>query len=284
VIIEGAFLKLPELLLDPQYSRRPYETTINSYLAMALLLELNARNIPNPASRIQLERQYPPRRGFRSPGRADVFVDLQRLGEMFSPYYGSKGANWIETKFFGGIGRQRGRPPKVQNAARIALDIFRLCLCVPIDATEFSRNGRYLLVVLNRSPDKYLAFRREHGERQWLTGLFQQGTKWVRLPLAPEVPSFTKVFSKRLTGEPAKMKGEFRCLTRSFAPIGPTPEQEWLRYWGCLVQILDFKVTYAGQVLSCCDPHDKEGADLKKLAATQKAIASKLWRRDEEDD
>jgi len=58
MIIEGAFYKLPELLLESRTPEQQYESTLVSYLAMAVLLELNARNIQQPLSRIHIERPY----------------------------------------------------------------------------------------------------------------------------------------------------------------------------------------------------------------------------------
>ncbi len=77
MIIEGAFLKLPELLLGHMFPKEQYEATIANRLAMGVLLELSARNIELPMHRIHLEKPYKDVSKSRSPGRADLYVNLQ---------------------------------------------------------------------------------------------------------------------------------------------------------------------------------------------------------------
>ncbi len=161
MILEGALYKLPELLLGHAFPRRQYEATLSSHLAMAVLLELNARNISMPQSRIHVERPYP----LEKPGpayRADLYVDLDGVFPgLLLPCYGVKPHNWIEVKWYGGIARGSETQPTVDNTGRMVQDLLRLCLLVEEKPSKTWGNGRYFLVVFNREPHAYLAFGRQ---------------------------------------------------------------------------------------------------------------------------
>ena len=96
MILEGAFYKLPEILLVYTSSRSQYEATLANHLAMALLLELNARNVQMPQSRIHIEQPYPVTKT-GAAYRADLYVDLSEVSTSLRlPQYGFKDRNWIE--------------------------------------------------------------------------------------------------------------------------------------------------------------------------------------------
>ena len=173
MIVESAFYKLPELLLHHSSPESQYEATIISNLAMALLLELNARNVPMPQSRIHVECSYS-MQYLSATARGDLFVDLGELYPLGSrlTHYGVKEKNWLEAKFYGGIGRAAGSETKTSNPGTLVRDLLRLCLFVEELRTRSRDNGRYFLAVFNREPKAYLAFHR--ADRQQLHGLWRR--------------------------------------------------------------------------------------------------------------
>lgn len=248
MIIEGAFLKLPELLLGSSASRRHYEATLVSHLAMGVLLELNARSISIPMHRIHIERAYNDSTKSRTPGRADLYVDLSGIYAVGRWYelYGMKSHNWIEAKHFSGIKNKGDSQKKTMHAASIALDLLRLCLFVKEERSKNRDRGRYLLLVFNRRPEDYLSLTRrsaEYSERQWLQNLLLPGENEIELSVAEEPSIFRKVFFKRASDTDDQLKLKLRISTLSFSP---SRESSVYLYWGYLIRIIDFE-------LSCFD-------------------------------
>lgn len=58
MIVEQAFIALPELLLGNYYAIQEYEAGIVGSLSMAILQELNGRNVSHPIQHLQAERRY----------------------------------------------------------------------------------------------------------------------------------------------------------------------------------------------------------------------------------
>ena len=246
MIIESAFFKLPELLLGHMFPAEQYESTLNNYLAMGVLLELNARNVPLPMTRVHIEKPYPSIGQSRSPGLADLYADLQGLfPESARDLYGMKPNNWIETKFFSGIDRRAGTEPRTTNAAELALDLLRLCLYVQ-DRSRTGDNTRYLVVVLDREPSEYLAFRRRDGgsERSWMRDLLRPGENQLHIDLTGEPDSFRKIFG------PSFFAWELKVVVQSFSPVERSADR---LYWGYLVRLTDFVVRTEAGELVCRD-------------------------------
>jgi len=244
MIIEGAFLKLPELLLGEFYPKEQYEATLTNYLAMAVLLELSARNIQLPMDRIHIEKPYPEIAGQKPPGRADLYINLEGLFTkgLYHNLYGMKTNNWIEAKFFSGIGRQIGNQTKVTNTAKIAFDLFRLCLFVQERQSSYRDNVRYSVIVFNREPGEYLAFGRlgrTNTERKWLKLLLMPGKKTIHISLKDEPPTFRKAFGK-ITKRYNDLNMTLNVETRSFSPIKVVSKK---LYWGYLNRIIYFEIT-----------------------------------------
>jgi len=271
MIIEGAFLKLPELLLRHVMYREQYEATLTNRLAMAVLLELSARNVELPMNRIHIEKPYP-----EISNRVDPYVDLVGLFNNVVNHnlYGMKIYNWIEAKFFGGVGRQIGHQQKVSNAGKIALDLLRLCLFVREDRSAYRSNGRYLLVVFNREPGDYVAFRRrvsDFPEREWLDILSEPGVKQIHIDLTQEPPSFKKVFGGRFVECNENLDLKCKVLTRTFSPIEVLPE---VLYWGYLVRIVDFEISLGNDKLIYRDTSSEFWTEKQK--ETQKRLIKRV--------
>lgn len=75
MIIEQAFVALPELLLGNHYAVQEYEAGIVGVLSMAILQELNGRNVSHPIQHLQAERRYDP----ALPRRVDLYLNIRRL-------------------------------------------------------------------------------------------------------------------------------------------------------------------------------------------------------------
>ncbi len=75
MIIEQAFVALPELLLGNYYAVQEYEAGIVGVLRMAILQELNGRNVSHPIQHLQAERRY----DSGAPRRVDLYVDIEGL-------------------------------------------------------------------------------------------------------------------------------------------------------------------------------------------------------------
>jgi len=255
MIIEGAFLKLPELLLGHMFPKEQYEATLINHLAMGVLLELSARNIELPMHRVHIERPYPVVSGAQVPGRADLYVNLEGVfvTGLWHNLYGMKTHNWIEAKFFGGIGRQSGNQTKSENAAKIAFDLFRLCLFVQEERSKHRDNARYLVVVFNRDPKDYIALHRRDSsfpERQWLNILLQTGDKEIEISLEHEPKSFRKIFGQGFVDRYQNLDLKLRVVTWAFSPIATLSKY---LYWGYLIRVVDFEILLGDHKLTYKD-------------------------------
>lgn len=251
MIVEGAFLKLPELLLGHSSPRRLYEATLTSHLAMGVLLELPARNIELPMHQIHIERSYPDKNLSKAPGRVDLYIDLSGVYTegLWHELYGMKPDNWIEAKFFGGIGRNVGTQTKTTNSAVIALDLFRLCLFVQEWRSKYRNNARYFLMIFNRHPNEYLAIYRQSSdfpEREWLNRLLQPGDKQVHISLEREPLAFRKQFPAIIAESSSPLDMKLRAITREFCPIEAIKPN---LYWGYLIRVIDFEISYGDKKL-----------------------------------
>ncbi|QNO14313.1 hypothetical protein HYG86_05760 [Alkalicella caledoniensis] len=226
MIIEGAFLKIPETLISYEDSHGLYEGNITNLLAMGVVLELNARNIDNPLRKIQMEKRY----DISVNSRCDMFLDFTEFwDEQGMRMYGSYNQNWIEAKYFGGLNRNSGNETKSENAGSIIYDIFRLVKNIPDD----NLSGKYAMVIFNDNPSKYLAFSRKDGsKREWLEKLFKSGTNCLEFSLQEEPNTIKKLFNST-----KDINLKFKTKTTSFEP-----RKENSGFWGYLIQVLEFKI------------------------------------------
>ncbi|MGB7622324.1 MAG: hypothetical protein WBN92_08245, partial [Terriglobia bacterium] len=77
MIIENAFLKLPVLLVNRLNRASAFESTVVHLMSVAVLMELNARNIARPFEHVLTENPYPSRGKKGRSMRADLFVNLE---------------------------------------------------------------------------------------------------------------------------------------------------------------------------------------------------------------
>ncbi|MBI4191535.1 MAG: hypothetical protein HY525_13480 [Betaproteobacteria bacterium] len=158
MLIESAFLKLPELLLSNFDHGSEVESTIVHLIGSALQMELNARNIPRPFASVLAEKPYDGIPRDKRVVRADLYVDLTSAihfdGRMLA--YGVRPKNWIEVK---APLSTRRRWPTTLRPDSVTRDCLRLCLFPeqlqgPSTGTE---TGRYLLWILDSDPATSLA-------------------------------------------------------------------------------------------------------------------------------
>ena len=233
MILEGAFYKLPEILFSSHKPRHQYEGTLAGHFAMALLLELNSRNVLSPQSHIHLEHPYEVQETGRIH-RADLYVNLEGLlpGPVGLHPYGLVDHNWVEAKYFVSMARSVSQS-RSRNAAQIARDLLRLCLNTPEPRTSTRENGRYLLLVFNLDPARYLGLSAKRGLPGWLRILLTPGHQKIRV----EEPTLVSNFSIDVT-------------TYAFEPINP---EALYYYWGYLVRVRAFDVKHGGMQLDYSD-------------------------------
>lgn len=278
MIIEGAFFKIPELLIQNRAPGDHYEGTLVSQLAMAVLLELNARNIPQALHRIHIERPYPSRDGERPPGRADLFVDLDGVfpSSLHDPFaeYGIRAHNWLEAKLFARIGQRSGTETKTSNAGAIALDLIRLCLFIPESTWGPTRNARYLLLISDREPTQYVAFTRQTPNpprRDWLHALLAPGTHHSTITLKDEPRSLRSVIPAHDEAFVTDLVIEIRTVCTQFAPLIPSSSTS---YFGSLIRILGFTVSSQGTSLAYDEGNDPLWDETKDT--NQRILSAKI--------
>lgn len=200
MIIEQAFYNLPEILTGAGYAEQEVEAGIVASLSLALLQELNGRNVDNPISVIQAEKAYTK---LAKNHRCDLFVKLHKklyVGSKDFSEFGFRYFNWIEAKYFRHFNR-------TQNTVNLFADILRLVVLPeplggktgsPVGENGKVRNGRYLLHVYLGDPSTTLsAFRGNGTERKWIDLLMKPGFQDIAdFDLLPEPGKYFKPVGK----------------------------------------------------------------------------------------
>ncbi|ELX4209819.1 hypothetical protein QJ367_004507 [Vibrio vulnificus] len=179
MIFEQAFMALPEFLTGTPFKRYQFEGTVVTAFSMAVLQELNARNVPNPVSLLRSEVAYP----IDIAKRADLHIDLTNLN-IFNEELESYGVymnNWLEAKFCR-IG-PKGKPvtPILDSTFLLLKDLIRLCSLVPDNQLlgDKSVSGRYLLHAYQNEPSDYFVFNRNQNKkrvkREWINKIITPG-------------------------------------------------------------------------------------------------------------
>jgi hypothetical protein len=174
MLIEQAFCALPEILCGTSYPKHEYEGGLVSAFTMAILQELNGRNVANPLSCLQSEHLYWKRdeasRFDNRYLRADLVVKLASLsqGNTRISSYGWRDENWLEAKFFRTSGRTSSSNPKkatnaLINTLDLLVDVIRLATLIKESPNSSSQTARYLLHVYDAAPRAYVALARNTG-------------------------------------------------------------------------------------------------------------------------
>jgi hypothetical protein len=243
MIIESAFLKLPELLVSNFDHDATFEATVVHLFATTVHMELNSRNIPRSFEHVYSEKPYPTRADNGRAIRADLFVNLNGAvligGRM--AMYGVRELNWVEAKV--GIGsRSQSTPAKTANTGKIVRDLLRLCLLPNELQGSIRQNARYMLMVFDNHPSAYLPLTSAVMNRVWLSDLFSEGDKNIEINLADESDTLRTAIGPGFT-QLSDLQANLKLNILSFKPldISTTP-----LYWGYLLRIQDFQITVSG--------------------------------------
>lgn len=185
MIFEQAFMSLPEFLTGTPFKRYQFEGTIVTAFSMAVLQELNSRNVPNPVSLLRAEVNYP----IDDRKRADLHIDLRKL-DIFNDdlqLYGFYENNWLEAKFC--RLSKSGIPVTTTLASTFLIlkDFIRLCSLVPDNQlqNDDSISGRYLLHAYQGDPSQYFVYNRNQSksrtEREWIKPLIEPGRQTIKI-------------------------------------------------------------------------------------------------------
>lgn len=259
MIIESAFYNLPEILLAEQ-SREIVEYSLRNMFSLSLLLEFNARNIPYPVEHIKLERKYP----HCNKVKCDLVVNLEAIADkIVNGRFGCCETNWVEIKYFGGIGRAAGTETKTENKGKILDDLLRLCLFPDELQGKNRKNGRYFICVFNRTPKEYLSY---FSAADWVSEIFVQGIKKTKVYFNKLQPSTKKgIKSFHITNNTSL---ELTIDTKSFYPFSITEHDN---FYGYLIKIIGYKITCDNISLSYSD-FMEEPWDIAKIELHKQII------------
>jgi hypothetical protein len=196
LIIEQAFLQLPEILHGSGYQQQDYEAGIVGALSLSVLQVLNGHNTANPISCLQHEKLF--RKGGIFPGaqnprylRADLHLNIGKLfvANRRLAQYGWRHNAWLEAKFLrnqtGGGTKHSGNKPT--HVANFLADLIRLSVLVP-ENTDSTSEGRYFLHVYDSDPKWYLTFR----ARSWMKALCLPGEQQIVIQNMDQEPDTIK--------------------------------------------------------------------------------------------
>ena len=241
MLYEQAFVSLPEFLTGLPYQKFDYEGTLMSAFAMAVLQELNGRNINNPISCLRAETKYHQAHDMR----ADLHLDLDAMN-IITPTlnkYGIFNQNWLEAKFF--KLNEQGRPTvdKLKVTLLLLKDIIRLVALPPETIGRQSQGGRYLLHAYQGPPEAHVAERKNKGAQANASGFTRKWVRRIRTPgrgvtkhirASKEVSQFDTIIGSGLR----PMQLEFDTTTFAYEPW----DGDLAAYWCYLTRIDDFYI------------------------------------------
>jgi len=249
VIIEGAFLKLPETLETMAGGRVLYEPMVAHAMATSVLLELYARNVPFPSQHVTLEKPFVESPKGRPP-QVDLFVDLgSSLPSNRLEGYGCRSENWIEVKAYVSSTRKTGPTRRrTEEAGAIVRDLLRVCLLPNEYQGRIRKNARYLLMVHSSDPNDYWSGKHD---RTWVADLTRPGSHKLEVPLAHLPGPAVRAIGGGMRSKPLQ---EFRLHVDNltFSPAWST-QSGLSRYWGSLTRIRQFSVRGPGWAVSFQD-------------------------------
>ncbi len=165
MLIEQAFIQLPEILNGSRYQQQNYEAGLVGAFSLAVLQALNGHNTPNPIGCLQHEKLYRTNgayAGAQNPRyfRGDLFLNIARLYVVNRrlSQYGLRHHAWLEAKFFRNQAGPQGNAHSTNKAAHAAAflaDLARLATLVP-EAAPLSCAGRYFFHFYDADPRLYL--------------------------------------------------------------------------------------------------------------------------------
>lgn len=246
MLLESAFLKLPELMLSSHQHKGSVEAMVVQHLATGLQMELNCRSVSFAYNHIAIETPYPNQNQKGTVFRADLLFEA--TGSVPSTcrldQYGFKEKQWLEAKSF--FGRRNSNPATTQNIGKIIKDIVRLCLLPEELQGTVRQNGRYMLLIFDSHPANYLAY----SDRAWLKSMFEDKSPSLRIDLQAEKPSLVSAIVNRSS---INAQIEVGLSKHYFEPTVQTP---FPVFWGYLLRIDRFVVTINDKTVSSVEKID----------------------------
>jgi hypothetical protein len=276
MLIEAAFYKLPEVLTSRFDHADTYEGTLLSSFVACVMMELNARNVPNAYEHVETEKPYPT----TSPGerrwRADLLLKLEGAVNLDGrrKLYGMRELSWVELKGFFESTRSSSTPPKTVLAGSVFRDILRVCLLPEELPGTIRRNARYVLIVFANAPRESLPFGGPSRQRPWLDPLFTEGQSPVEVQLADEPESLRRAVGKGFVADP-DLEVLLRVRTHVFEPQGAVPSPV---FWGYLIHVKSFTVvTPVGEVTFEDTPDDPWPSDrVERLRTVRSYVVERI--------
>lgn len=231
-------MAMPEFLTGTPFSAYQFEATIANAFTLAMLQELNSRNVQNPISLLRSEVSYP------RNGEACRHSYWARALEIFNEKFASYGYyedNWLEAKFCRLSTAGTPVVPPLTSTHLLLKDLLRLCMMVP-DAPpgDASSSGRYLLHAYQNNPSQYLVHKRNSGgsrtERVWLSPLLEAGDQ--HLVIRDLGKERTKSFDVNVGKKAALYEVEAHITNLVHKPRTASPNV----YYIVLTRINDFSV------------------------------------------
>ena len=253
MIFEQAFMALPEFLTGLPYEKFEYEGTLMTAYSMAVLQELNGRNVNNPISCLRSEVSY----NLPSNKRSDIHLNLDDLKIMTNELskYGFYKENWLEAKFFRLNSKGRATQNRTTSTFLILKDLIRLIFFPKEEIIRLNNidsiSGRYLLHVYEKEPAIHIASSKKNSKkgqgqnngngfiRSWLRYIMTPGKQNISLNdfhLKKEINEFDKILHK-----------ELRDIKLSFNVTNFIHEasKENGTFFCCLTRIDDFSVEFS---------------------------------------
>lgn len=193
MIIEQAFMALPEFLVGAPYLQYDSEATLVMAYAMSLLQELNGRNVNNPISFVRGEVRYPTatnRRADLHLRLSDLNIDTDELRQ-----YGYRPEVWMEAKFFR---RNDAGDPMITGTPatlHVLTDLIRLCCLPPETVNQPANCGRYLLHAYQGLHTDFLKARKNV---QKAAAARPATATRLAVPARPASPGFIRSWTKQL--------------------------------------------------------------------------------------
>lgn len=239
MLIESAFLKLPELMLSNLTNRGNVEAMVVHHLVTGLQMEMNSRSVPFAYNHITVEKPYPNQKQSGTVFRADLLFesngcipDAARLEQ-----YGLRDKQWLEAKTF--FSKGKTKPASTQNIGRIVKDLIRLCLLPEECPGKIRQNGRYALLVFDKHPSKYLAY----SDRIWVEKLFDGRTASISINLTSERAS---LINSIVRSSSINSQIDLSLSVTHFEPSSETP---FPIYWGYLIRIDKYSIAINGKAI-----------------------------------
>lgn len=274
MLVEQAFLMLPEILHGSGYQQQDYEAGLVGAFSLSLLQVLNGHNTPNPIACMQHEKLY--RSGGIFPHaaaprylRADLFLNIAKLyvANRRLSQYGWRHEAWLETKFVrnqaGDDGKANSTNKTAHTAAFLA-DLIRLITLVP-EPDDQSKSARYFLHVYDAHPDRYLTFR----GHPWVKSLTEAGRQTLTITnLGNESQTL-----RRILGD---LDGLTITAQLTNLVLSPIEESHRPVYYCYLTRIDSFTCSLGDDVAELTPSRRVAGSDNDQLARIAAFVAARL--------